>query len=346
MTKQEEDGLLWMWQQSSVMDYPGDVTVDTLGLGAYDFAATRMFYGESTSVFSNDGTRGNNVNIRWSTDTDNDGYPDAFETALGSDPNNAASVPNRFGNPDTNGNKIPDAVEALLAGDPRVANPTDSDGDGVSDAYERLLGTNPNNKSDADANTAGDIMRYRTLGSDAQMTRDFLDRMDQFGGILGLRTGDSHYSLHQAKYNVLRTDQCVDVDPQAYRPSDWNEAVDGVYHNTLDARVVAVDGAFKRCRQQSVDYVDWSQLQTATSQTDEQTVTGDNPPAIDPQGRIRVPYPFASDNWADLGNVSVYRHDQGADVYCSSCSSWARKRTGTSSTTTAATVPPSRSARR
>jgi hypothetical protein len=315
MTKQEEDGLLWMWQQSSVMDYPGDVTVDTLGLGAYDFAATRMFYGESTSVFSNDGTRGNNVNIRWSTDTDNDGYPDAFETALGSDPNNAASVPNRFGNPDTNGNKIPDAVEALLAGDPRVANPTDSDEDGVSDAYERLLGTNPNNKSDADANAAGDIMRYRTLGSDSQMTRDFLDRMDQFGGILGLRTGDSHYSLHQAKYNLLRTDQCVDVDPQAYRPSDWNEAVDGAYHNTLDARVVAVDGAFKRCRQQSVDYVDWSQLQTATSQTDEQTVTGDNPPAIDPQGRIRVPYPFASDNWADLGNVSVYRHDQGADVY-------------------------------
>ena len=24
---------------------------------------------------------------------------------------------------------------------------------------------------------------------------------------------------------------------------------------------------------------------------------------------------FASDNWADIGNVSVFRHDNGGDVY-------------------------------
>ena len=38
--------------QSSVMDYPGDVSMDTLGLGAYDFAAARMFYGDTTSVYN------------------------------------------------------------------------------------------------------------------------------------------------------------------------------------------------------------------------------------------------------------------------------------------------------
>jgi len=38
-------------------------------------------------------------------------------------------------------------------------------------------------------------------------------------------------------------------------------------------------------------------------------------PSIDPQGRLRVPYGFATDSWADLGNLSVYRHDNGADAY-------------------------------
>jgi hypothetical protein len=31
--------------------------------------------------------------------------------------------------------------------------------------------------------------------------------------------------------------------------------------------------------------------------------------------RLRVPYHFATDHWADVGNVSVFRHDQGADPY-------------------------------
>ena len=28
-----------------------------------------------------------------------------------------------------------------------------------------------------------------------------------------------------------------------------------------------------------------------------------------------MPYAFASDHWADTGNVSVFRHDNGADPY-------------------------------
>lgn len=50
VTQDEMDNLLYMWQQSSVMDYPGDLSVDMMGLGAYDFAAARMFYGDVASV--------------------------------------------------------------------------------------------------------------------------------------------------------------------------------------------------------------------------------------------------------------------------------------------------------
>jgi len=35
--------MIWMFMQSTVMDYPGDVSQDTIGLGVYDFAAARMF---------------------------------------------------------------------------------------------------------------------------------------------------------------------------------------------------------------------------------------------------------------------------------------------------------------
>ena len=37
--------------------------------------------------------------------------------------------------------------------------------------------------------------------------------------------------------------------------------------------------------------------------------------AITGDGAIRVPYGFGTDGWADLGNLSVYRYDNGADAY-------------------------------
>jgi hypothetical protein len=36
---------------------------------------------------------------------------------------------------------------------------------------------------------------------------------------------------------------------------------------------------------------------------------------MDSKNRVRVPHGFASDEWADLGNVAVFRHDNGADLY-------------------------------
>lgn len=258
VTQEETDGLIWMWQQSSVMDYAGDLSVDTMSLGAYDFAATRMFYGESTSVFTGDKEiPGSDVNAGWVIDTDKDGVADKVEELLGSNPNDPKSRPSK----------------ALINQNAQV------------------------------------------IQASSGIVGDFAERMDGFGGILGLQTGSDHYSRHQAKYNLMRADTCVDVDPNSFRPSDWKDNIDGAYHPTLDARIVAVDGAYKRCKQQPVDYVNWSDLRPVFSEVDANAVQGDNPPAADPQGRLRVPYPFASDGWADSGNVSVYRHDQGADTY-------------------------------
>ena len=51
ITDNERNNLMWMFMQSSVMDYAGETTQDLIGLGAYDFAAARMFYGDAVSVY-------------------------------------------------------------------------------------------------------------------------------------------------------------------------------------------------------------------------------------------------------------------------------------------------------
>jgi len=50
LTQDEIDNSIWTWQQTSVMDYAGDLTQDMLGLGIYDMAATRMFYADTVDV--------------------------------------------------------------------------------------------------------------------------------------------------------------------------------------------------------------------------------------------------------------------------------------------------------
>jgi len=51
VTDNEKNNMIAMWMQSTTMDYAGETTQDQLGLGAYDFAAARMFYGDVVSVF-------------------------------------------------------------------------------------------------------------------------------------------------------------------------------------------------------------------------------------------------------------------------------------------------------
>ncbi len=57
-TKEEAKNLQPMFMQSSIMDYPGEFAQDLVGLGAYDFGAVRMFYGDSVGVYADTSTYG------------------------------------------------------------------------------------------------------------------------------------------------------------------------------------------------------------------------------------------------------------------------------------------------
>ena len=156
MTAEEQENLQQMFMHSSVMDYAGEITQDFMGLGAYDFAAARMFYGDTVSVFKDEDLN--------------------------------ASSQKRFG---------------------------------------------------------------------------LFNKMDNFGGILGFTwsTGDdfaNHYSKLQDTYNLIRDCQPVDID--TYKPSYWDEDVNGKWHPVLDGQIVAVDGAYTRCKTRTVDYRPWTDL--------------------------------------------------------------------------------------
>ncbi len=208
VTPDEADNLIWMFMHSSVMDYAGELSQDTLGLGAYDFAAARMFYGDTVAVHADD---------------------------------------------------------SYKAGTPR--------GQGM------------------------------------------ISKTDSFGGILGIQPtigeDNIHYSLLNKEYQLIR--DCKVVKPGDFKPARWDDAADGEWHAVLDGHIVAVDGQPTRCRQQSVDYVPWTSLRMPQGNEIASFYRGG--PAVDPDGRTRVPYGFATDGWADLGNLSVYRHDNGADPY-------------------------------
>lgn len=56
VTKEEARNLQPMFMHSSIMDYPGEFSQDLVGLGAYDFAAVRMFYGDAVGVYKDKST--------------------------------------------------------------------------------------------------------------------------------------------------------------------------------------------------------------------------------------------------------------------------------------------------
>ncbi|MCB9588564.1 MAG: zinc-dependent metalloprotease [Polyangiaceae bacterium] len=150
--------------------------------------------------------------------------------------------------------------------------------------------------------------------------------LDSFGGILGYiyqsapqPSGQAapviHYSQLNKVYKLI--DGCTAVNVEDYVPSDWDEATKGKWDPTLDGHLVRVNGQYTRCKQRRLGYVDWDLLSGGgfeAGNTDAQA-TGGTGPSIAPDGRTRFPYGFATDRWADLGNLAVYRHDQGADAY-------------------------------
>lgn len=214
ITQEEQDQMIWMFMQSSVMDYPGDLSQDMIGLGQYDYAAARMLYGDVVSVHDREDIRA--------------------------------------------GNRLGVGMSA------------------ATDTFGGLLG-----------------IRYSVL--DGRSTRDL------------------HYSELQSEYKLI--DNCYDVDPNNHKPAWWKNDVDGEWDPVMDGMIVSPGGRASKCRQMPVDYTYWA----ATRPPSEDELGGafyrGGNSVEDSTGRVRVPYHFATDNWADLGNLSVFRHDNGADAY-------------------------------
>ncbi len=212
-TQTESDNLIWMWHHSSVMDYPGELSQDMLGLGAYDFAAARMFYGQSVAVH--------------------------------------ADLKN-----------------------------------GVKGANNDTL----------------------------------LNISDTFGGIVGYqyvkKGGDSmHYTGLQEQLELIS--DCAEVDPAAFQPKNWDERL-GNWDSLVDGLIVTQNGTATRCKTPAVSYMPYHRMRGATpNETANAGFYGGlkRSATVDQHDRLRVPYGFATDSWADLGNLSVYRHDNGADPY-------------------------------
>ncbi len=208
VTDEERSSLIRMFMASSVMEYPGETTQDFLGLGAYDFAAARMLYGDVVAVYADPSFK------------------------VGTDRGNTAMA-----------------------------------------------------------------------------------KMDNFGGILGIQHryqgNDIHYSELHNHLDMIQ--DCKAVDPKAFRPARHNDEERGFWDPVLDGMIVFANGGYSRCKQQKVDYVSWDDMRNPADSEFEGYMRGSH--AVDDEGRIRVPYGFATDRWADLGNLSVYRHDNGADPY-------------------------------
>ena len=131
---------------------------------------------------------------------------------------------------------------------------------------------------------------------------------NEFGGLLGYRYGDFsapiHYSRLDAEFGLIKN--CKTVDAGSYKPVNWDTTINGEWNDVVDGHIVTNEsGQHTRCKQPEVDFVQWDALKNTEEKTH----------AHDAAGRVRVPQGFASDEWADLGNVEVFRHDNGADLF-------------------------------
>jgi len=115
--------------------------------------------------------------------------------------------------------------------------------------------------------------------------------LDGFGGIGGQNIGNIHYSMYADKYGVLGT--CTEpTDPK--------------------------DPLTAKCTGAPLDFVARRDMQDVGKYGE---AALDHLPstlanwAVDKNKRARHPYMFGSDEYADLGNVPIFRFDAGADSY-------------------------------
>ena len=136
--------------------------------------------------------------------------------------------------------------------------------------------------------------------------------LDGFGGLVGPIYGNNttqfHYSQLNAKLGLIRNCQSVDTSP----PADYDSDKDGVYSPEFDSGIVLGS----TCSGIPTDYVPYRELQPDSGGFVQEPAIGDNLQRnFDALGRVRHPYMFADDTYADIGNLPVLRHDNGADAY-------------------------------
>ncbi len=124
---------------------------------------------------------------------------------------------------------------------------------------------------------------------------DYLRQLDGFGGIFGQSVGQNHYSMYNDKYGLLGT--CT------ARPG-WTGS--------------SSDPLAMQCSGPDLDFVAERDMKSVDQFTP--AITAAQPSnfanfAVDSQGRVRHPYMFGSDEFADFGNLPVLRYDAGADSY-------------------------------
>ena len=131
------------------------------------------------------------------------------------------------------------------------------------------------------------------------------NHQNEFGGLLGYKyNGLANYSELDGAVNLI--EKCTTVKADDFRPTNWDDAKNGAWNHVIDGHIVTnEEGKTTKCTMPKVDFVQWDTLKDADPKTH----------AHDKDLRVRVPHGFASDEWADLGNIAVYRHDNGADIY-------------------------------
>jgi hypothetical protein len=154
-------------------------------------------------------------------------------------------------------------------------------------------------------------MKYNETGGVAQgagRALDYLQALDGFGGIFGSPVGGNHYSTYADRYPILGA--CSARPGYSGDPSD----------------PLAL-----QCAGPTLDYVALRDMLTVDKFSS--GVTSVRPDlvanfAVDSgfpvwrqqlhpeyKGRVRHPYLFGSDEFADIANVPVFRFDAGADTY-------------------------------
>ncbi len=140
-------------------------------------------------------------------------------------------------------------------------------------------------------------MKYSVLpdGSASGTGTAYLQALDGFGGILGQSIGRNHYSTYADNYGILG--KC---SPRPGWTGDPN------------------DPLAMQCSGPSLDYVVERDMQSVDKFTPQITQANAGELAnfaVDKKGRVRHPYMFGSDEFADIGNIPVFRFDAGADSY-------------------------------